>query len=76
MSRFQLISMRMDKRILAQIDEFLTKHPYWTRSGVINYILLQVLHDFDPDQLYDLVSGTCCREFDMKHVMSIYRDED
>lgn len=49
-------STRLDKDTIERIDEFVSKHQYWKRNTAINQILWAVMHDFDDDAIYDMVS--------------------
>lgn len=51
----KLISVRIDPKTLAMIDEVVCKHYYWKRNYVINAILKTVMNDFNEREVYDML---------------------
>lgn len=66
----KLTSVRLDPDTLDKIDEFLKKHEYWTKNGVINNVLTTVMERFSDRDIYDMCR-TC--KFDKEPITAIYK---
>lgn len=66
----KLTSVRLDPDTLEKIDEFLKKHEYWTKNGVINNVLTTVMERFSDRDIYDMCR-TC--KFDKEPITAIYK---
>lgn len=51
----KLVSVRIDPETLQKLDEEAKRHYYWKRSDIIRNILLAVLSEFDPREIYDMI---------------------
>jgi len=60
----KLVSTRLDPKILAKIDDFVSDHYYWKRNSVINGVLTAVFNHFTKDEIYDM-----CRTWDERNEM-------
>lgn len=66
----KLTSVRLDPNTLDKIDEFLKRHEYWTKNGVINNVLTTVMERFSDRDIYDMCR-TC--KFDREPITAIYK---
>lgn len=66
----KLTSVRLDPDTLDKIDEFLKKHEYWTKNGVIDNVLTTVMERFSDRDIYDMCR-TC--KFDKEPITAIYK---
>lgn len=66
----KLTSVRIDPDTLEKIEEFVRKHDYWTKNGVINGILTTVMQRFSDRDIYDM-----CRtlQFTKEPITAIYK---
>lgn len=66
----KLTSVRIDPDTLEKIEEFVSKHDYWTKNGVINSILTAVMERFSERDIYDM-----CRtwQFTNEPITAIYK---
>lgn len=66
----KLTSVRIDPDTLEKIEEFVSKHDYWTKNGVINGILTTVMQRFSDRDIYDI-----CRtwQFTKEPITAIYK---
>lgn len=66
----KLTSVRIDPDTLEKIEEFVRKHDYWTKNGVINCILTTVMQRFSERDIYDM-----CRtwQFTNEPITAIYK---
>lgn len=55
MEQTQIVSVRIPKNLLASIDKFASKHPYWKRSGIINGLLYHAMIGTSEKELYEAV---------------------
>ena len=49
------ISARIEKETIDKIDALVKKHSYWTRNYAIDRLLWVLTHDFDEQDLYEMV---------------------
>lgn len=66
----KLTSVRIDPDTLKLIEEFVSKHDYWTKNGVINSILTTVMQRFSDRDIYDMVRTW---EFTKEPITAIYK---
>lgn len=55
MNRTEPVSVRMDKDLLAKIDEIAKRHVYWKRSAVICNLLEAVVTKFNDADIYNML---------------------
>lgn len=55
MEKLELISVRIDPKTLAKIEEMVRRHYYWKRNTIINGILQAVIHGFNEKDIIDMV---------------------
>lgn len=51
----KLTSVRLDPDMLESLENFVSKHEYWTKNGVINSVLTAVFKRFSEKDIYDMV---------------------
>lgn len=51
----KLISVRLDEDLIKQLDEVAQKHTYWRRSDIIRNILIAVLAEMSPGDIYNMI---------------------
>ena len=69
-NNLKLTSVRIDPDTLQKLDEFVSKHTYWTRNAVINSILTTVINRFDQRDIYDMVRTW---QFTKEPITAIYK---
>lgn len=69
-NNLKLTSVRIDPDTLKLLDEFVSKHTYWTRNAVINSILTTVMNRFGNRDIYDMVRTW---EFTKEPITAIYK---
>lgn len=69
-NNLKLTSVRIDPDTLQKLDEFVSKHTYWTRNAVINSILTTVMNRFDKRDIYDMVRTW---QFTKEPITAIYK---
>ena len=56
MEQLKLISVRLNKEVVDEIDDLAKKHSYWTRSHIINSLLYACMRCARPGTLFDMIS--------------------
>lgn len=51
----RLISARIDEYSIDKIETLTQKHGYWKKNFIIRQILYAVLHDFDEQDIYNML---------------------
>lgn len=51
----KLISARIDEVTYSKISALAEKHYYWSKNHIIRKILLNVLREYDEQQLFELI---------------------
>lgn len=51
----KLISARIDEETYNKISALAEKHYYWNKNHIIRMILLNVLREYDEQQLFELI---------------------
>lgn len=51
----KLISVRMDDDVIRKLDEIARNHIYWKRSDIIRNILIAVLAEMSPGDIYNMI---------------------
>lgn len=51
----KLISVRMDDYVIRKLDEIARNHTYWRRSDIIRNILIAVLAEMSPGDIYNMI---------------------
>lgn len=51
----KLISIRLDKSVIAAMDKFMQRHNVYSRSSLINLILRQVLVGTNTENVWDFI---------------------
>lgn len=69
-NNLKLTSVRIDPDTLNKLDQFVSKHTYWTRNAVINSILTTVMNRFDSRDIYDMVRTL---QFTKEPITAIYK---
>lgn len=62
MEKKKLMSLRLDPEIIRIVDGLLKTNPYWTRSFVINQVLLNICTCADRRTLFDITSKAYAKE--------------
>lgn len=47
--------MRLDKDLLKKIDEFISEHPYYSRTLIVNRLLTALFNDKDGTAVWGLM---------------------
>ena len=62
----RLISARIDEYSIDKIETLSQKHAYWKKNFIIRQILYAVLHDFDEQDIYNMLSRPHYKKFPVK----------
>lgn len=54
-NNLRLISARIDEETYNKISALAEKHYYWNKNHIIRKILLNVLREYDEQQLFELI---------------------
>mgnify|MGYP006389154725 FL=1 len=62
----RLISARIDEYSIDKIETLTQKHGYWKKNFIIRQILYAVLHDFDEQDIYNMLKRPRSSKFKAK----------
>lgn len=54
-SHTKLLSVRVNFDIIEKLDDYVYRHPYYTRSSLINHILRNTIGNMDVDEFFNLI---------------------
>lgn len=56
MEQLKLISVRLNREVVEEIDNLAKEHTYWTRSYIINSLLYACMRCARPGTLFKMIS--------------------